>query len=64
LLAKASSSFQESQNVLHGRLINLGFDIAKEEVYSSLGAARDLIGQRQLRPLLMLEPEALEVGFH
>jgi hypothetical protein len=52
---------KESQNFLFGRLNTLGFDIAKDEVFSSLGAARDLIQKRQLRPLLMLEPEALEV---
>jgi hypothetical protein len=46
---------------LHNRLKSLGFDISKDEVYSSLGAARDLIMQRHLRPLLMLEPEAIEV---
>jgi hypothetical protein len=52
---------QESQNFLHNRLKGLGFDINKDEVYSSLGAARDLIMQRHLRPLLMLESEAIEV---
>jgi len=43
-------------------LKRLGFDINKDEVYSSLGAARDLIRERQLRPFLMLEQEALEVS--
>ena len=60
VLTKSLQLFQESQNVLHDRLIKLGFDISKDEVYSSLAAAKDLIRQRQLRPLLMLEPEALE----
>ncbi len=54
--------FQESQNFLCNRLKSLEFNISKDEVFSSLGAARDLIYQRKLRPMLMLEPEALEVA--
>ena len=60
-LIKVEHFYQESQNFLYNRLSTLGFDISKDQVYSSLGAARDLIRQRNLRPMLMLEPEALEV---
>lgn len=32
----------------------------KSEIFTSLVAARDLIERKQLRPMLFLEPEALE----
>ena len=38
----------------------MGFPVKKEQIYSSLAAARTLIVNRQLKPLLLLSPEALE----
>ncbi|XP_037092576.1 LOW QUALITY PROTEIN: haloacid dehalogenase-like hydrolase domain-containing protein 2 [Pollicipes pollicipes] len=55
-----TNASKESLSMLHGRLSALGFGIARNEIFSSLSAARQLVDQRQLRPLLLLQPEALE----
>ncbi|CAH1113301.1 unnamed protein product [Psylliodes chrysocephalus] len=55
-----TNTTKESKRVLHERLVNLGFEINKDDIVSSLGAARILIEQRKLNPMLMLSPEALE----
>ncbi|XP_044272827.1 haloacid dehalogenase-like hydrolase domain-containing protein 2 [Tribolium madens] len=55
-----TNTTKESQNFLYTRLKNLGFPIKKDQIFSSLAAAKYLIMSRQLKPLLLLSPEALE----
>lgn len=45
---------------MYERLTKLGFDLRKDEIFSSLFAARKLIISRQLKPLLLIEPAAME----
>ena len=52
---------QESTIRLHTRLSQLGFDIKKEQIFSSLSAAIAVVAERQLNPLLILEDAAKEV---
>ena len=52
---------QESTIRLHTRLSQLGFDIKKEKIFSSLSAAKAVVAERQLNPLLILEEAAKEV---
>lgn len=40
--------------------MRLGFNLRKEEIFSSLIAARKLIVARQLNPLLLIDPAAME----
>lgn len=42
------------------RLNNIGYDISEDEVFTSLSAARQLVEKRQLRPMLLLEQDALQ----
>uniref|UniRef100_A0A1I8AG27 Haloacid dehalogenase-like hydrolase domain-containing protein 2 n=1 Tax=Steinernema glaseri TaxID=37863 RepID=A0A1I8AG27_9BILA len=51
---------QESINVLHNRLTRIGFEIEKNEIFTSLLAARRKIESDKLRPFLMLQDEAKE----
>ncbi|RZC35880.1 haloacid dehalogenase-like hydrolase domain-containing protein 2 [Asbolus verrucosus] len=55
-----TNTTKESQRFLHDRLTNLGFIVKKENIYSSLAAARSLIVKQNLKPMLLLSPEALE----
>ncbi|KAK5639879.1 hypothetical protein RI129_010690 [Pyrocoelia pectoralis] len=55
-----TNTTKESKNYLYNRLKRLGFELDPDEIYSSLGAARSLIVNRNLKPMLLLEPEALE----
>lgn len=55
-----TNTTKESSNCLYERLINLGFYLQKEEIFSSLAAARKLIISRQLNPMLLIDPAALE----
>ena len=52
---------QESTIRLHTRLSQLGFDIKKEKIFSSLSAGKAVVAERQLNPLLILEDAAKEV---
>ena len=54
-----TNTTKEALSALHGRLTALGFRLSAEEVFSSLAAARRLVQRRQLRPMLLLQPEAL-----
>ncbi len=58
-----TNTTKESRNVLYQRLLRLGFGIEPAEIYTSLIAARRFVQKRNLRPMLMLENEALE-DFH
>jgi ribonucleotide monophosphatase NagD (HAD superfamily) len=55
-----TNTTKESQNFLFNRLKAIGFDIRKEEIFSSLMAAKELIQKLNLKPYLMLEEEAKE----
>ncbi|XP_014230124.1 haloacid dehalogenase-like hydrolase domain-containing protein 2 [Trichogramma pretiosum] len=55
-----TNTTKESKNILHTRLQTLGFDIKKDEIFSSLGAARELVKSRKLNPLLLIDDAALE----
>ncbi|XP_034945128.1 haloacid dehalogenase-like hydrolase domain-containing protein 2 [Chelonus insularis] len=55
-----TNTSKESKNYLHNRLIKLGFDIKKEEIFSSLAAARELIISKQLNPHLLINEKAME----
>ncbi|KAG5882162.1 hypothetical protein JTB14_002887 [Gonioctena quinquepunctata] len=55
-----TNTTKESKRILYERLTNLGFELNKEDILSSLGAVRSLILSRRLKPMLMLSPEALE----
>lgn len=55
-----TNTTKESGNLLYGRLTKLGFDIKKEEIFSSLAAARKLIISRKLNPMLFIDPAANE----
>ncbi|XP_076618459.1 haloacid dehalogenase-like hydrolase domain-containing protein 2 [Colletes latitarsis] len=55
-----TNTTKESKNVLHNRLTKLGFEIKKEEIFSSLAAAKRLIASRKLNPMLLIEPAANE----
>ncbi|XP_014680038.1 PREDICTED: haloacid dehalogenase-like hydrolase domain-containing protein 2 isoform X2 [Priapulus caudatus] len=55
-----TNTTKESRRVLHERLHSLGFDIEKSEIFTSLSAARSYVDTHKIRPLLMLEKEAME----
>ncbi|XP_031781490.1 haloacid dehalogenase-like hydrolase domain-containing protein 2 [Nasonia vitripennis] len=55
-----TNTTKESKNTLHKRLIKLGFDIKKEEIFSSLAAAREVVKTRKLNPLLLIDDAAIE----
>ncbi|TKR61003.1 hypothetical protein L596_028175 [Steinernema carpocapsae] len=55
-----TNTTKESINVLHTRLTQIGFIIKKDDIFTSLLAARRKIEADKLRPMLMLEPEAME----
>nr|CAD7458226.1 unnamed protein product [Timema tahoe] len=55
-----TNTTKESRRCLHERLVQMGFDIEPQEIWTSLWAARDLVTARNLRPLLMLDDSAME----
>ncbi|KYN17925.1 PREDICTED: haloacid dehalogenase-like hydrolase domain-containing protein 2 isoform X3 [Trachymyrmex cornetzi] len=55
-----TNTTKESSNYLYERLIKLGFDLRKEEIFSSLVAARKLIISQRLKPMLLIDPAAME----
>ncbi|XP_072755059.1 haloacid dehalogenase-like hydrolase domain-containing protein 2 [Anoplolepis gracilipes] len=55
-----TNTTKESTNCLYERLTKLGFDLRKDEIFSSLISARKLIISRQLKPLLLIDPAAME----
>lgn len=55
-----TNTTKESKSHLFSLLQSVGLDIEKNEIFSSLSAARHLIDKHQLRPMLFLEEEALE----
>lgn len=55
-----TNTTKESKETLLRRLTGIGFDIKAEEVFTSLTAARRLVDQRNLRPMLLLQQDAIE----
>ncbi|XP_054153459.1 haloacid dehalogenase-like hydrolase domain-containing protein 2 [Oppia nitens] len=55
-----TNTTKESQNYLYNRLKSIGFDIRKEEIFTSLLAAKELVKKLKLKPYLMLADEAKE----
>ncbi|PVD36300.1 hypothetical protein C0Q70_03278 [Pomacea canaliculata] len=55
-----TNTTKESKRVLLERLHSIGFNVKGEEIFTSLTAARYLIEQRKLHPLLMVDEKALE----
>lgn len=55
-----TNTTKESRRILHERLVNIGFDIKQDEIFSSLWAARDLVAKEKLRPMYFLDDAAIE----
>ena len=55
-----TNTTKEPLRLLHARLETLGFVVAQSEVFTSLTAARRLVEESGVRPLLMLEESAKE----
>lgn len=55
-----TNTTKESRELLHQRLVNLGFNISPDEIFSSLSAARAFIEARNLRPHLMVAEAAMD----
>ncbi|XP_032222880.2 haloacid dehalogenase-like hydrolase domain-containing protein 2 [Nematostella vectensis] len=53
-----TNTTKESKLSLLQRLTKIGFDIKADEIFSSLTAAVRLVRTRELRPLLLLQPDA------
>ncbi len=54
-----TNSTKESTGTLHARLLAMGFDIKREELFTSLSAAVRLVQSAKLNPMLFLEEDAL-----
>lgn len=54
-----TNTTKECKRDLLERLTKLGFDIAENEIFTSLTAARNLLEQKQVRPLLLVDNKAL-----
>lgn len=55
-----TNTSKESKNYLYNRLKNLGFEIQKDEIFSSLMAARQAVLSKKLNPLFLLDDSAME----
>ncbi|KAJ1673788.1 Haloacid dehalogenase-like hydrolase domain-containing protein 2, partial [Spiromyces aspiralis] len=55
-----TNSTKTSDERLYQKLVKLGFDLKKDEIWTSLSAAKRLVQRRNYRPLLLLEDTALE----
>lgn len=54
-----TNTTKESKKDLLERLKKLEFDISEDEIFTSLTAARNLIKQKQIRPMLLVDDRAL-----
>ncbi|XP_036177943.1 haloacid dehalogenase-like hydrolase domain-containing protein 2 isoform X1 [Myotis myotis] len=54
-----TNTTKESKRDLLERLKKLEFDISEDEIFTSLTAARNLVEQKQVRPLLLVDDRAL-----
>ncbi len=55
-----TNTTRESHRMVEERLQSMGFSIRSEEIFTSLSAARRLVEDRKLRPLLLLEQGTME----
>lgn len=55
-----TNTTKESKNRIYNRLVGLGFTLEKNEIFSSLSAARNKINAEKLKPFLLIAPEAQE----
>jgi len=55
-----TNSTKESLRSIHEKLTKLGFYIERDEIFTSLTAARKLVERSSLRPMLLLEEPAKE----
>ncbi|XP_022083563.1 haloacid dehalogenase-like hydrolase domain-containing protein 2 [Acanthaster planci] len=53
-----TNTTKESTSTLHQRLQRLGFDIGVHDIFSSLTAARNVVTEGGLRPMLLLQEDA------
>nr|XP_026695462.1 haloacid dehalogenase-like hydrolase domain-containing protein 2 isoform X3 [Ciona intestinalis] len=53
-----TNTTKESHQSLHDRLNRLGFEVKKDEIFTSLSSVRTLIDKMKLRPHLMLSESA------
>lgn len=60
LIRFVTNTTKESRNILFNRLTKLGFELQKEEMHSSLIAAKSVIESNNLKPFYLLENEAME----
>lgn len=54
-----TNTTKESKRDLLERLKKLEFDISEDEIFTSLTAARNLVEQKQVRPMLLVHDRAL-----
>uniref|UniRef100_A0A2K6GDU7 Haloacid dehalogenase-like hydrolase domain-containing protein 2 n=1 Tax=Propithecus coquereli TaxID=379532 RepID=A0A2K6GDU7_PROCO len=54
-----TNTTKESKQDLLERLRKLEFDISEDEIFTSLTAARSLVEQKQVRPMLLVDDRAL-----
>ncbi len=55
-----TNTTKESKSQLYSLLTNMGFKIEKNEIFTSLTAARNLIVENNLRPMMLLEDGAIQ----
>lgn len=55
-----TNTTKESRRILYERLKKLGFELNIDEIWSSLWAARNLITEQNLSPMLLVDKHALE----
>lgn len=55
-----TNTTKESRRFLYERLVNLGFELNINEIWSSLWAARSVISSQQLNPMLLVDKNAME----
>jgi ribonucleotide monophosphatase NagD (HAD superfamily) len=55
-----TNTTKESLRLLHDKVTKLGFNIDRDEIFTSLTAARRLVDARGYRPFTLLEESAKE----
>ena len=55
-----TNTTKEPIRLLHDRLTQLNFNISKSDIFTSLTAARNLVEEKGVRPLRLLEDSAKE----
>lgn len=54
-----TNTTKESKRDLLARLKKLEFDISEDEIFTSMIAARNLLEEKQVRPMLLVHDQAL-----